>query len=428
MPSSIVTRLRDHPVALTTATSAFNSVTAVVAGIALARALGPLGRGQLAALLLWASVAVDIASFGIPDSLAYFSAALPTRRRGVAAYCFTRLPIIWVFSLLIFFVATAASRGAVETIPSSFFVVFVVWIAARSTSTMVLRLAQGSSAFALYNAMLLVAQAGPAIALFLLWQQGILTVPIAGMVYTIGLGVVIALGLWKRNALAPRGPAADTAEAPAGFWRYSAWSAVSVVARKGNRTVDLFVITLVATASEVGEYAIAASSSLSIVVVGTAFGIVLLPKVAGAPTPKEGSLVIRSTLVSGSLLIGGLAIAYFALSRGADSTGLRIGLLRIRTRGAGAHCRGRGRRDIGDRWSGAPRHQPAQSSGNRGGGRRRDHRRPDPGIRTYARRRRGSCNRWVSLYPRNPACGSVQGRWACPQRTRVGEVVGATHR
>jgi len=311
---SKVLKLRDSPVALTTATSAFNSVATVIAGIALARALGPSGRGQLAAMLLWASVAVDVASFGIPDSLAYFSAASPLRRRGVAAYCFARLPFIWAFSMLIFFAMASTSRRAAEEIPGEVFVIFVVWIAARSTSTMILRLAQGSSDFPLYNFMSLAAQAGPAVALFLLWRQEMLTLLIAGLVYTMGLFVVLVLGIWRRNVLAPQATVPTAAAAPAGFWRYSAWSAMSVIARKGNRTVDLFIITLVATAAETGTYAVAVSSSFSIVVVGTAIGVVLLPRTAGAVTPRSRSVVIRSLLKLGGVLVGGLGITYFVLA------------------------------------------------------------------------------------------------------------------
>src|SRR5687768_5628187 len=47
----------------------------VVTGLIAARSLGPIGRGQLAAVTVWASTLVFAGAFGLSDAVAYFTAA-----------------------------------------------------------------------------------------------------------------------------------------------------------------------------------------------------------------------------------------------------------------------------------------------------------------------------------------------------------------
>ena len=47
----------------------------VITGLIAARTLGPAGRGELAAITVWAGVLVFAGAFGLPEAVAYFSAA-----------------------------------------------------------------------------------------------------------------------------------------------------------------------------------------------------------------------------------------------------------------------------------------------------------------------------------------------------------------
>jgi O-antigen/teichoic acid export membrane protein len=57
----------------------------VVTGLISARSLGPTGRGQLAAITVWASTFLYAGTFGLAEAVAYFSAADPALRTRVWA-------------------------------------------------------------------------------------------------------------------------------------------------------------------------------------------------------------------------------------------------------------------------------------------------------------------------------------------------------
>jgi O-antigen/teichoic acid export membrane protein len=64
--------------ALTFATNLLLAVLALISGVLLARALGPAGRGELAAIQTWPTFLAGFAMLGIPDALVYFAARQPT--------------------------------------------------------------------------------------------------------------------------------------------------------------------------------------------------------------------------------------------------------------------------------------------------------------------------------------------------------------
>src|SRR5688572_19953845 len=54
----------------------------IVSGLIVARSLGPTGRGELATITVWASVLLYAGTLGLPEAVAYFSAAGgPARER-----------------------------------------------------------------------------------------------------------------------------------------------------------------------------------------------------------------------------------------------------------------------------------------------------------------------------------------------------------
>src|SRR5437762_3877248 len=53
------------------------AVLSSVAGILAARLLGPEGRGELAAAIVWAGIIGVLASMGLPQALTYFTAQQP---------------------------------------------------------------------------------------------------------------------------------------------------------------------------------------------------------------------------------------------------------------------------------------------------------------------------------------------------------------
>jgi enterobacterial common antigen flippase len=65
----------------TAAASAIILGCGIVTGLIAARSLGPTGRGELATVTVWASVLLYAGTFGLPEAVAYFSAAGTARER-----------------------------------------------------------------------------------------------------------------------------------------------------------------------------------------------------------------------------------------------------------------------------------------------------------------------------------------------------------
>src|SRR4051812_40976712 len=53
----------------------------IATGVIVARWLGPVGRGELAAIQMWPSAMATIAMIGLPEALVYFSAKHPSQSR-----------------------------------------------------------------------------------------------------------------------------------------------------------------------------------------------------------------------------------------------------------------------------------------------------------------------------------------------------------
>src|SRR5262245_24506127 len=73
----------------------------IATGVIVAQWLGPVGRGELAAIQMWPSAMATLAMIGLPEALVYFSAKHPSQSREfLITAVLTALFIIPVFALL----------------------------------------------------------------------------------------------------------------------------------------------------------------------------------------------------------------------------------------------------------------------------------------------------------------------------------------
>src|SRR5579875_1462344 len=82
-------KLRQHlsgNTGITTATNLLILGSNTLSGIISARALGPGGRGQLAAAILWSGLVNVIAMAGLPSACCYYIARWKQRRSSLARY------------------------------------------------------------------------------------------------------------------------------------------------------------------------------------------------------------------------------------------------------------------------------------------------------------------------------------------------------
>jgi O-antigen/teichoic acid export membrane protein len=85
MPSDLQQRESptSHAVVRTAAATAIILGCGVVTGLIAARSLGPAGRGELAAITVWASTLLYAGTIGLPEAVVYFAAANPALRATV---------------------------------------------------------------------------------------------------------------------------------------------------------------------------------------------------------------------------------------------------------------------------------------------------------------------------------------------------------
>ena len=73
----------------------------IATGVIVARWLGPVGRGELAAIQMWPSAMATVAMIGLPEALVYFSAKAPVRIQTVSRQRRAhRVVVIPVFAVL----------------------------------------------------------------------------------------------------------------------------------------------------------------------------------------------------------------------------------------------------------------------------------------------------------------------------------------
>lgn len=267
----------------TLATSVSVLVAALVAGMALSRALGPVGRGEVAALLLWGSIAFDIGGLGIPYAVAFYAAKTrPGQAEAGMVIARRMFPALAAISVALF-IALVIGGGDTVDADIGVIAVMVLWVVLFLAAELLKRRAQGHGDMSVFNLANLLSGALPAVGIVFLALLSVLTVRSAIVIYTATLALAFAYlvraGTAKRVADATGAPD-EVAVLKRPFWRYSLWSMVSVLAVKGNRSFDLLLLSLAGTAADIGYYAVAATSALTVAIVGESLGLHLFQRIA----------------------------------------------------------------------------------------------------------------------------------------------------
>ena len=84
-PIAWIRRQAARPVASSLAATAFIQLLGVLTGVLLARALGPSGRGALAAVVLWPTMLWTVGGLGVVDSVTFVSARQTAPERSIVS-------------------------------------------------------------------------------------------------------------------------------------------------------------------------------------------------------------------------------------------------------------------------------------------------------------------------------------------------------
>ncbi len=289
----------------TTAT-ALGVVTALggVAGVLASRTLGPYERGLLATAVVWASVLGFLVSVGVPQAATHFVAREPHRR---AIFASAGLVLGCVAGLVL---AIGGAVGATIVVSGgASFPMAIVFAAALPTviGTVAIGIVLGTEAFWTWSVLRAVHP--------LIYLGGIVLIASTGGRTAVAVATVLAvaalaqaalgLAILRRRRLLAR-PTRKAMQAIISYgWR-------NIVAGAGwlvSYRLDQLVLSVAASASSLGVYAVASSFGEVIVPMGTAAGSVMLARVSA-----QGIGEVRRTLPLAIVVCVGVAgsLALFA--------------------------------------------------------------------------------------------------------------------
>jgi O-antigen/teichoic acid export membrane protein len=298
---------RRRPATLSLGTSAAIQGLNALTGILLARSLGPVGRGELAAILLWPSILAAVGSLGMAEAVTYETATGSSPVRAVVG---TALAVAAVQSLVLIgigaVVASMVHRGhGAETAHSTY--LFLAYIPLNLLTVYAMGIMNGLQHFLAYHALRLTVIALTAVGLFLLLATNpTLTVRAAIVAYLVAnaLTAAAALLVLRRQGVLSLAYRHETVRRLLGF---GLRSHTTNVASMLNERLDQLVISVLLAPAKLGLYVIAVTLTAATTIVGHATGMVVLPVVASLRDPAER--VAAATRYIGWVLVGATCVA-----------------------------------------------------------------------------------------------------------------------
>lgn len=290
---------RLRPFAGAAVTNIAMTVLSATAGLMIARAVGPLERGDYAAVTAWFGVFLIIGEVGQTAATTYFSSRWPERAPTVLATSRTLMTMTGVVATAVGLLLAPRLAHHAHDVTVGYLVVFASclpsFVGASYTFTLqarslndwlIARIAQPLTYFA---------------SIAVAWVTGHLTLVFAcaALAATVTLQTVIAYVLCRRHGL-HRGRFDKELVSP--LLRYGASQAASQSPTIVNARLDQIVLAQMSRTTDLGHYAVAVSlTSLASPVVAS-IGNVLFPRLAGSNDAAERLRHERSAIAASGLL------------------------------------------------------------------------------------------------------------------------------
>ena len=293
---------------VTAGSNLFIAATAAIGGILSARLLGPTGRGELAAALVWSATLTVIGTLGLPQALTYFTASRPADVGDIFVTAMVILVAQSIFILAIgHFAVEILSHYqplAVESIR-----LYLLSIPFSLLTTYLNTISQGLKRFRLFNAIRVASAAGYICSLLL---ASIFEVHQAKEIVVLLLwsSIVVAIGgmAFFLLKVKPRGNFRwQQARRLLGYGLRSYWGSLSWMA---NGRLDQFVMSAFTNLNVLGQYAVAVSYASVLFPLSGAFAMILYPRVAEGPKSDAHRRIAKALKLnllftgSGAILLG----------------------------------------------------------------------------------------------------------------------------
>jgi O-antigen/teichoic acid export membrane protein len=274
----------------------------VLTGVVTARFLGPQGRGEFAAIILWPQVLGYACALALPSALLYHAKRNPHERRGIAAMALALSALAGIVAviigecllpLLLLHVAPSTLRYARW---------MMVFAFPATVSTVLIALLQLEERFHLYNRLRYLPLVLTLAALIGLAATGTLTPLTAALAYFLPNLLVFAwASRWVADNIRPTRSGARASLQPL-MW-YAARAYGGEAANTLMIQMDkMFLVNLLSTAG-FGVYVVVFNLSRVITALSSAIAPVLLPKSAGRSAHEVTLMTARVLAVSTPLLI-----------------------------------------------------------------------------------------------------------------------------
>jgi O-antigen/teichoic acid export membrane protein len=258
----------------------------VLTGIILARTLGPSGRGELAAIVLWPTMLWTVGNLGVVDSVTFHSARRTAPQRSIVS---TSLAIALVQSAVLVAIGLVLVPLVLAKQEASVVRDCLIFLASIPTSLVTLYLASvlnGTHRFVPFNLVRATVFLGNAAGLVALAIASELTVTSAMIAYLASqvLTVLIAVIFVLPSSGPPSRPQRLLAREMLAYgWR----SQLSTISNLLNERVDQLVISIVLAPASLGLYVVAWTMTSLSSMIGYSVTFAALPRVAQAKSAEE---------------------------------------------------------------------------------------------------------------------------------------------
>lgn len=285
-----------------------------VSGILVARWLGPAGRGQLAAAMLWPGVIAILTSLGLQHAFVYAVGvgwAKPDRLQRLAVKFSL---VVAVPAMVIYWWVCPWILG--KQFPNETWIpgIFALYIPLAVYTGFLLPIYQGSGDFTRWNIARVFRSGGWTLAVVLFALLAWLTV-LNLLIVQLLILVALCVYLYSRLGYLEGRSNGEGTEPLSLIFKYAFAIHLSGLAYTVNQQLDQLLLSIWVTPSELGQYAAAVTLAGAILLIPTAIGTIGTSKIARASNdPSEQRRHIRIAFAwSAALLVpAGLLVAILA--------------------------------------------------------------------------------------------------------------------
>jgi len=288
-------------------------VLSLVAGVILARTLGPGGRGEYALALLGPSLVVLAANLGVSNALIYHLARRTYRIDQLIGQV-TSLALLLgaVAAVALIGVVALFGKTVLPGVPLNLVVIAGLSVPLALFFYFSLSFSQGLQKFAAFNGLYVVNAVALLVFLVpLFWTRGNVSIAVGAWslswIPTAALGIFFLAGWGRLNVRFD--PKVSRALLRFGIVGYVSW-----LTNYLNIRLDTFLVNIFANVAQVGFYAVAVSLAETVLYISTSAATVLTPRVAAggsaesAESDETTGRVSRAVVASSILAAAVLAL------------------------------------------------------------------------------------------------------------------------